>query len=265
MGKLDGKVALITGASRGIGADFARRFAREGAAVALTARTVDEGDHVLEGSINSTLRSIEDRGGKAIGIASNLAKPEEREALVAEVRERLGPVDILINNAAVSFFLPILGFPRKRADVMFEVQVFGPMDLAQRVIPDMKQRRSGWILNISSGAAEYPVGPPFQELHTTETVYGMVKSALERFTTGLAAELYGTGIAVNCLSPRGLVMTPGAKYNKIHELVPDSEEAPNVMPEAALALCTGDPEKLTGRVVYSQSFLDEIGCKAQPI
>lgn len=267
MGILDGKVALVTGASRGIGADIARRFSREGAAVAITARTVDAGDHVLEGSINETLASIEARGGKAIAVAANLAAPEERAHLIDEVTRQLGPPDILVNNAAVSFFIPVAEFPRKRADLMFEVQVFAPMDLSQRVIPAMKAKGSGWILNISSGSAEHPEGPPFEELHTTETVYGMVKIALERMTTGLAAELYGTGIAVNCLSPRGLVMTPGAKYNKIDTLITDPArfETEEVMPEAALALCSGDALKVTKRVVYSQDYLDEIGRKAQPV
>ena len=267
MGILDGKVALITGASRGIGADIARRFSREGATVAITARTVNQGDHVLEGSINETLASIENRGGKAIAVAANLAVPEERAGLLDEVTRQLGPPDILVNNAAVSFFIPVTEFPRKRADLMFEVQVFAPLDLSQRVLPAMKEKGSGWILNISSNAAEHPVGPPYRELENTSTIYGMVKAALERFTTGFAAELFGSGIAVNCLSPSGLVMTPGAKFNKIDEHITDPKEweSEEVMPEAALALCSGDPAKLTGRVVYSQEFLTEIGRDAQPI
>lgn len=266
MGVLDGKVALVTGASRGIGADIARRFAAEGAAVAVTARTTESGQNPLAGTIHETVGLIADQGGVAVPIAADLSNPEDRERLLEEVRRQVGDPDILVNNAAVTYFLEMATFPRRRMDLMFEVQVFAAVDLAQRVLPAMRERGSGWILNISSGAARHPEGPPYTRVGPGGTVYGMVKAALERFSTGLAAELNSEGIVVNALSPSSLVVTPGARHHRLHERVPEElHEAPEVMAEAALALCSGSPAELTGRVTYSQTLLDELGRKAQPL
>jgi NAD(P)-dependent dehydrogenase (short-subunit alcohol dehydrogenase family) len=123
----------------------------------------------------------------------------------------------------------------------------------------MRERRTGWILNISSGAAVHPQGPPFVTL-PGGTVYGMCKAALERFTTGLASELYRDGIAVNALSPSGLVLTPGVLHHKLDQFTPPERVEPvEVIVDAALALCTGDPATLTGRVTFAKPFLAGLG------
>jgi citronellol/citronellal dehydrogenase len=258
MTELTGKVAIVTGASRGIGAAIAQRFADAGAAVAVTARTTEATDPRLPGSINDTVDAITGRGGRAVAIQANLAEAADRERLVATAREQLGPIDVLVNNAAVTYFLPIGEFPAKRFDLMMEVQVWAPLHLAQLVLTEMKQRRSGWILNISSRAALHPTMPP-AEFHTSGAgvVYGMCKAALERLSTGLAASVYADGIAVNALSPNLVVPTPGTI---LHNLVRDDRESedPEVMAEAALRLCSGDPTTLTGRITYSQDLLDEL-------
>ncbi|MGE4651137.1 MAG: SDR family NAD(P)-dependent oxidoreductase [Myxococcota bacterium] len=259
MGRLEGKIAVVTGASRGIGAEIARRFGAEGATVAVTARTTEAGQSPFEGTLGETVEAIERAGGKACPFAADLNRSEDRERLASEVQRTLGDPDILVNNAAVTFLLPAATFPRRRADVMFEVQVLAPMDLAQRFLPAMRERKSGWILNISSGAAEHP-RQPYRDEMSVFTVYGMCKAALERFSTGLACEVGGDGVAVNALSPAGLVPTAGTGAHKLEEQMPGvALEAPAVMAEAALALCSGDPGELTGRVVYSQPLLDELG------
>ncbi|MCH2172450.1 SDR family NAD(P)-dependent oxidoreductase [Myxococcota bacterium] len=258
MGRLDGRLAVVTGASRGIGAEIAQRFGAEGATVAVTARTTEPGQGAFEGSLAETVEAIERGGGKACPFAADLNQPGDRERLVEEVQRTLGNPDILVNNAAVTFLLPTATFPRRRADVMFEVQVLAPMDLAQRFLPAMRERGSGWILNISSGAARHPE-MPYVEWASVFTVYGMCKAALERFSTGLACEVQGDGVAVNALSPAGLVPTAGTASHKLDERVAaDSLEDASVMAEAALALCSGDPAMLTGRVAYSQPLLDEL-------
>jgi citronellol/citronellal dehydrogenase len=259
MGELDGKIALVTGASRGIGAYIARLFALEGATVALTARTTQAGQSPFGGTIFETTELIERAGGKAVPFAADLNRPEDRERLVAEVQEQVGHPDILVNNAAVTFLLDMATFPRRRYDLMFEVLVAAPVDLSQRTLPAMRERGVGWILNISSGASHHPAGPPF-EPPAGFTTYGMCKAALERFTTGLAAELYPDGIAVNSLGPAALVLTEATRYHRLDEGQPESAfEAPEVMAEAALALCSGDPRELTGRIVDSQPLLQELG------
>jgi citronellol/citronellal dehydrogenase len=262
MGSLSGKVAIVTGASRGIGEAIARRFAADGAAVAITARTVHEGDHRLTGSLDSTARAIEASGGRALPIAADLAKSADRKRVIEAVHSELGPIDVLVNNAAVTYFEPVLDFPEKHFELMFAVQVRAPFELAQLVLPSMRERRSGWILNISSRAAIHPQGPPFTS-RGGSTVYGMCKAALERFTTGLASEVYADGIAVNVLSPSGLVPTPGVVFHRLTDGVPpDRLEAPEVMAEAAYALCTGNPQTMTGRVTYARPLLDELGVSA---
>src|SRR5215475_13178310 len=241
MGVLDGKVAIVTGASRGIGAQIARRFGQAGAAVAVTARTTESGMSPFAGTIGETARQIRDAGGTAVAIAADLSRPQDRERLVAEAAARLGPPDILVSNAAVTYFGLTGDFTPRRYQLMFDVQVVAPFHLAQLVIPGMRRQGRGWILNISSGAARHPAIPPSAQARQGGTVYGMCKAALERFSTGLAAELQADNIAVNALSPNRVVPTPGTIF---HHLTTDDDpdaEPPAVMAEAALMLCSGDP------------------------
>lgn len=265
MSILEGKVALVTGASRGIGVAIAERFAVEGASVAVTARTVEPGSNPMEGSLQETVQRINAAGpadgGKVTAIAADLARPEERERLILETQAALGRIDILVNNAAVTWFMPVSDFTPKRRQLMIEVQVNAPMDLAQLVLPGMAAAGEGWILNISSGAARHPTIPPGEGWRPGGAVYGMCKAALERFTTGLAAEAYESNVAVNSLSPSRVVPTPGTVF---HHLVRPEDptqivEPPEVMAEAALALCSRPPRSLTGRVAYSQQLLAELG------
>jgi citronellol/citronellal dehydrogenase len=258
MGQLDGRIAVVTGASRGIGEFIAKRFAQEGASVVVSARTEQESDDRLPGTIHATVAAIRDAGGTAVAVPADLSKPDDRARLIETAQRDVGPIDILVNNAAVTWFLPVTEFPESRFRVMFEVQVRAPFELTQLVLPGMRERGRGWILNISSGAAIHP--KPDQARGRGGTVYGMCNAALERFSTGLAAELYEDGIAVNALSPSRVVSTPGVV---LHQLIPpgreDTAEPPEVMAEASLALCTGDPKHLTGRIAYSQQILEELG------
>jgi NAD(P)-dependent dehydrogenase (short-subunit alcohol dehydrogenase family) len=257
VGVLDGKIAIVTGASRGIGAAIAERFGAEGAAVAVAARTTEPGQSRFPGTIAGTAASIREAGGTAVSISADLSWQEDRQRLVDETARELGPVDILVNNAAVTYFTPVADFSPKRYALMFAVQVEAPFELAKLVLPGMRERGRGWILNISSNAARHPSLPP--RFAIGSTVYGMCKAALERFSTGLAAELYEDNIAVNALSPTRVVPTPGTIFHHLTTEDDPNAEPPAVMAEAALMLCHTDPKTLTGRVTYSQELLTELG------
>lgn len=258
-GLLVGKVAVVTGASRGIGEAIALRYAMEGARVVVSARTVEEGDHILPGSISATVNRIRAAGGEAVAVRSDLAKEEDRLGLIDAAEAAFGPVDILVNNAAVTFYAPVVSFTEKRFRLMMEVQVWGPFQLAQRVLPAMVRRGSGWILNISSHAA---IHPDKTLSRAGGAVYGMCKAALERFTTGLAVEHYNDGIGVNVISP-GLVATPGAvHHNLINEQSKHRVTPVEHMAEACLRLVYGDSKQLTGRIDYADAVMKEFGLQA---
>jgi NAD(P)-dependent dehydrogenase (short-subunit alcohol dehydrogenase family) len=270
MAGLKGKIALITGASRGIGAAIAQRFGAEGATVIVTARTLsgkgnDYGGQELDGSVEDVVKAIETGGGKAYGWRCDVGDPASRKALADEVLARFGRVDILVNNATTAAGPGMYDtLSEDQYNRVFEVNVRGPLDLIQRFAPGMAERGSGWILNLTSKAAEHPPGPPYSALFTDGgmILYGAAKAALNRLTSGLAAELSNKGVAVNALAPFSVVWTPGAAasgVDKYRSLPMWQEEPVEGMAEAALALCSASPATLTGRVVYSNDFLKQIG------
>jgi len=253
----DGKVALVTGSSRGLGKAIAQRLAQEGATVALTARTM-EPDAKYDGSLAQTRDEILAAGGKAIAVQADLSSTEDRERLFAEVIETIGAPDILVNNAAVTFLRPLDGFPERRVRLMFEMHLVGPLHLSQLAIPAMRERGAGWILNLTSVGGDLPEGPPFSEFDTSAGfgIYGTVKAGLNRLTKSLAAELYSDGIAVNAAAPSNPVATPGAGTLDLAKV--DTEDI-SLITETVFRLCTGDPKTLTGKIAKTQPFLREVG------
>lgn len=250
---------MVTGASRGIGEAIAIRYAMEGARVVVAARTVDEGEHYLPGTITDTVERIKAAGGEALAVKADLASAEDRHNLISAAQAAFGGVDILVNNAAITYFIPVADFPEKRFQLMMEVQVWAPFELAQLVLPGMRERGRGWILNVSSGAA---IHPDKTSQGRGGTVYGMCKAALERFTTGLASEVYDEHIGVNVISP-GLVATPGVMHHKlINESNRDRVTPVEHMAEACLRLVHGDPQVLTGRIDYADKVMAEFSLQA---
>jgi citronellol/citronellal dehydrogenase len=181
-------VALVTGASRGVGRAVAIALAQAGADVACAARATDAAPLRLPGTIDETVRAVRAAGRRGLAVPANLADPADVERMVAQTRAHFGRIDVLVNNAAITF-AGDLQLPMKRYDLIMAVNVRAPLQAIQLVMDEMAARRGGAILNVSSAAALHP----FPSL----MAYGMSKAALERLTLDAARQLAPHGIAVN--------------------------------------------------------------------
>jgi len=202
-GRLAGKVAIITGSSRGLGQYCALGYGREGATVVIAARTETETNPRLPGTIHHTARLVEEAGGEAFPVVCNVADNNSVEAMTKAVLDRYGRIDILMTNAAVQPPGTIATIQHRHWELEFRVNVHGPFYCIRAALPSMQERRSGNIINISSIAAV-----------RGGSHYGATKRAIEAMTIGLANELKDQGIAVNCLRPVGGIETPGLMYER---------------------------------------------------
>jgi 7-alpha-hydroxysteroid dehydrogenase len=278
--RFEGRVALVTGASRGIGAALACVLASEGAAVACAARTEQVWDQRLPGTIHETADTIRKAGGRAIAVRCDLTVEDDIVNLSATVARELGPVDILVNNAALTapgrppaknapaggaavraVRAPaerggapgFLEFPVKGYRLHFEVDVFAAYRLMQLVLPGMIVAGRGSVLNITSDASRRPgEGPWPGACGTTTFAYGGAKAALEHLTQAVAFEMQPYGIGVNALMPSRPVATPG--------LLAQAPGTAGQLPiadfcEAAMRLLATPPARTTGYVAYSDDVL----------
>ncbi len=248
-GACAGRVALVTGASQGgTGTAIAVRLAASGARVAVTARS--------RPGLSDTVSRIESSGGVAIALPADLSRADGgRESLVAAVEAELGPIDILVNNAAMGGYKPFEEWTDRELAMITHVNVWSPWALMRGVVPGMRSRGRGWILNLTSFAAELPPGPPFptNKPATAGSAYGSTKAALNRLTLSVAAETVDDGIRVNALTPQAAIATPQLlAAGWVDEAY---MEPLDTIAEAALALCTGT---LTGRIAYSLELLAEL-------
>jgi NAD(P)-dependent dehydrogenase (short-subunit alcohol dehydrogenase family) len=201
-------------------------------------------------------------GGEAHAVAANIAEPAECEKLIQSARTLCGPVDVLVNNAALTYYSPVKDYALNKWVRSWQVNLHAPFYLSQLVLTDMIPRKSGAIVNISSGAAIGPGRGPYDPAVGARggTCYGAEKAALERFTQGLASEVYQYGISVTSLAPSQVVPTPGTVHHKLVASLDDPKgEAPLLMAQAALLLASEPVEKVSGRVTYSQQILKELG------
>jgi citronellol/citronellal dehydrogenase len=260
MDRFRGRNAIVTGASRGIGAALAERMAAEGASVVIAARTLDHHDH-LAGSLNETVERCRRYGTNVEAIVADLSDADSRATIVPRALEILdGRVDILVNNAAAAVYQSTLDYPLRRRRLMFEVNVEAPIDLTQSVVPSMSARGEGWIVNVSSATARVAQGPPYRTggVHSVIGVYGATKAALNRVTHAFAVELFGTGIRINTIEPRAAVMSEGAEALVGGMVGDEAIESMEAMVEAMLVLCDC-PADRTGGVHVSLDLLDELG------
>ncbi|MFC0205745.1 SDR family NAD(P)-dependent oxidoreductase [Novosphingobium soli] len=267
---LTGKVVVITGGSRGVGKQAAIDFARRGAHVVLAARTV-EADPEVPGTIGETLRQIEDLGGQAIAVATDLAKVEDLENLIDAAVGRFGGVDILINNAAATtgdiWGKSFLDLTREEWLYQFAVNVHAPFTLTQLVVPIMEARGGGRIINLSTGSGEVFRRP--EELPKLGAVGGFSlavpgyyasKRALDRFGNCMAPEFFTRNIAVIGMHP-GLVATELVAIRVKERGLDDSVAVPMTVPSRMLvyfASCE-NPWEYTGRLFWAEREMEAMG------
>jgi len=247
---LDGHVAIVTGASRGIGKGLALGLAIEGAMVVGAARTLDPSPDGLPGSLRETVAAIEAAGGTALAVRCDIGIAEDVEALVATTAERFGRVDVLVNNAMAPTRATFAASTVDEWDESMRVNVRSLYVSCRAVVPHMRQAGGGSIVNISSGGAGHESTPFMPPGFLT---YAVAKAAMERFSTALAPELADDNIAVNALRP-GAVKTELATL----ELGPDHDwsgwATPDAVVPAVVHLAGQRADGLTGQVVDSTQY-----------
>ena len=272
---LSGKVVIITGASRGVGKQAALDFARRGAHVVLAARTV-EADSALPGTIGETLAQIEALGGKAIAVATDLAKEDDLKALVEAAVARFGGVDVLINNAAATtgdiWGKPFSELTRAEWLYQFDVNVHAPFTLTQLCVPIMERRGGGRIINLSTGSGEVfrqAEEPPKLDAVGNFSLavpgYYSSKRALDRFGNCMAREFHAKNIAIIGMHP-GLVATELVAIRVRENGLDPSVAVPMTVPARMLvyfAACE-NPYEYTGRLFWAEREMAAMGIELDP-
>jgi 3-oxoacyl-[acyl-carrier protein] reductase len=256
---LTGKIALVTGSSRGIGRAIAQRLAAEGATVAVTARSHEPSQSTragvasaIPGNIDETIALIEIAGGSAFGLTADLEDAAARDGLIGAVLDRTGRIDILVNNAGFADYSMIEDMSLETFDRTVEHYLRTPFVLTKAAVPRMRNQGAGWIVNIGSVTGMAPVRP-YRDYNKTsgDVIYASCKAALHRFTQGVAAELLDANIAVNCVGPSTAVRTPGASA-----LIPETffTEPVEYLAETVLAMCHLPAAERTGLVAFSLHY-----------
>jgi citronellol/citronellal dehydrogenase len=245
--RLKGRVAIVTGASRGLGKAMALGLAKEGAAVVVAARSEKTDPNGLEGTIHRTAEEIRALGGTCLPVRCDVTREEQVESMVQATMKEFGSIDILVNNAGIAFPAPVWELPLKRWELVFRVNLTGAFICTKSVLPVMMDQKRGSIIMLSSVQAQARGSVP------SGIAYGVSKAALERMTYGLATELGKFNIAVNCLKPRGAVETEGMRF-----LNPDADwsrwDTPDMIVKAALFLAAQDAAGVTGMVATDEEL-----------
>ncbi len=254
--RLEGKVAIVTGSSRGIGKVIALHLAQAGAAIVVTGRS-EASTPDLPGSIGETRTAIETLGGRAVAIRADVTIDADLRRIVDETMGTFGRIDILVNNAA---YLEVRGGfldgDVESLDVSFHANVRAPFLLTQLVAPRMKEHGGGVLVHISSGAATNPEppipnGPP--PMFREELVYAMTKAALDRFSTGIAREMMSFNIVSVSLWP-GFTLTERFQVRPPPGMDLSEAEPPDGCARAVVMICA-DPMAYNGRVVTWQEVV----------
>lgn len=242
---LTGKVAFVAGASRGIGATVAAALAREGAAVAVAARSEQEGK--VPGTIHAVAERITSAGGRALPVPCDVTSEESVENAVAATVSEFGGIDVLVANAGVLWLGPIESTPLKRWQLCLNVNLTGVFLVTKAVIPHVRARGGGSLIAITTTGVDM--------IEHGSNAYWVSKAGVERLYRGLAHDLRPDNVAVNCLSPSRVVLTEGWQAGGGGmQVPPEMVEPPEAMANAAVRLAQQDAGGVTGTIQRSEAL-----------
>jgi citronellol/citronellal dehydrogenase len=252
MTTLKGQTLFITGASRGIGKAIALRAARDGANIAIAAKTA-EPHPKLPGTIYTAAEEIEKAGGKALPIVCDIRDENQIAAAVAKTVEKFGGIDICVNNASAISLTPTTATPMKKFDLMFGINVRGTFATSQACIPYLKKGKNPHILNLS---------PPLNmeaRWFAPHVAYTMAKYGMSLCVLGMAEELRGDGIAVNALWPRTVIATAAVNNLLGGEATMRGSRKPEIMADAAHAILVKPSREVNGNFFVDDEVLRKEG------
>ncbi|HLL21426.1 MAG TPA: NAD(P)-dependent oxidoreductase [Kofleriaceae bacterium] len=249
---LRGKTLFITGASRGIGLAIGLRAARDGANVAIAAKTA-EPNPKLPGTVFTAAQDIDAAGGKGLALVTDIRYEDQIAAAVAKTVETFGGIDILINNASAISLTGTEQTPMKRFDLMHQINTRGTFACSQACIPHLKKSENPHILNIS---------PPLNmetRWFAPHVAYTMAKFGMSMCVLGMAGELKKDGIAVNALWPRTTIATAAIQNLLGGDIAMRGSRKPSIMGDAAYAILTKPSREVTGKFFIDDEVLQAEG------
>ena len=249
---LGGRTLLISGGSRGIGLAIALRAARDGANVALIAKT-DQPHPKLEGTIHTAATAIEEAGGKALPILGDVRDEDRVAAAVAETVERFGGIDVCVNNASAINLVGTEQIEMKRYDLMQDVNTRGTFVLSKLAIPHLRESANPHVLTLSPPLS---LDPRWAKDHVAYTI---AKYGMSLCTLGMAAEFSGDGIAFNSLWPRTIVATAAVQNLLGGEEAMARARTTEIMSDAAHAILIRPSRECTGNFFLAEDVLVEEG------
>jgi citronellol/citronellal dehydrogenase len=252
MDSLSGRTILMSGGSRGIGLAVAVRAARDGARVALIAKTA-EPHPKLPGTIYTAAEEIEAAGGEALPIVGDIRDAEAVEAAVAQTMERFGGIDIVVNNASAINLAPMRDLPVKRFDLMQQINSRGTFVVTRAALPHLRESSHAHVLTLSPPLSADP------RWLAGHSAYTLSKMGMTMITLGLAADEAETGIGANCLWPRTIIATAAVQNLLGGDEAMRRARTPEIVADAAHAILLRDPRSCTGNAFIDDEVLAEAG------
>ncbi len=257
MTDLKGKVAIITGGSRGVGKAVALKFAEHGINVAIGAKTVTSTDKT-PGSIHETVAEVEAKGAQALAVQTDVRHEEQVENLVNRTVDAFGRIDIVVNNAGAIMFLPVDEMPVKRFDLLMQLNYRAPYVLCHYAVPYLKKQSVGHIINMSPPPK---IGVLAADDWNNKTCYLMSKFGMSHLTMGLAEELRGHNISANSLWPKNIIDTQATRVfaQMLHANKTIDWYSPEMLADASLEIVKSNAAELTGQTLLAENFLAQKG------